>query len=96
MSEVKNNNWWHLFVKRCLDFESQEDLLAFFDICFTLAEKEEFSKRYQIILELLKGDKSQRDIASELHVSVANVSRGSNTLKITKAEIKDKLLANKK
>ena len=37
--------------------------------------------RYSIIHELIKQEKTQREIAKELNVSIAKISRGSNELK---------------
>ncbi len=54
----------------------------FLTTLLTISEKTELIKRYRIIKELLENTKTQREMASDLQVSIANVTRGSNLLKI--------------
>lgn len=62
-----------------------------FSLFFTLAERESLSDRYRIVQALLQGEKPQREIAQELHVSIAKVTAGSNQLKTTPSAIKQLL-----
>jgi TrpR family trp operon transcriptional repressor len=82
MNEVLNKDAWQGFLEQCLACETQAQLSEFFALYLTISEKSELANRFAIIQELLKGNKSQREIASSLKVSLANVSRGSNALKV--------------
>lgn len=72
---------WQNFLDKCLQLKNKQDMATFFDVFLTMSEKEELGKRFNIIQELLKNNKTQREIARDLKVSIANVSRGSNVLK---------------
>ena len=53
-------------------------------VCFlTHEELESLGARINLITELLKGELSQREIATQLQVSIAKITRGSNMLKQT-------------
>ena len=64
-------------------------LSQLFDLLLTPEEKESLALRCLIIEELLKQKKTQRDIAKDLQVSIAKITRGSNELK----RMPDKLIA---
>jgi Trp operon repressor len=83
------NDGWHSFMENCLKQNRRQDLEIFFNVFLTVSEKDELSKRFNIILELLKGTKTQREIARDLGVSIANVSRGANVLKTYPQNIKE-------
>lgn len=57
-------------------------------LLFTIDERESIAKRIRIIQELLKEEKTQREIAEEGNVSIAKITRGSNALKETSPELK--------
>ena len=84
-----NNDGWSGFLDICHKQSNTKELAKFFDIFLTISEKEEFAKRFNIINELLIGTKTQREIAKDLGVSIANVSRGANLLKLYPKNIKD-------
>lgn len=83
---------WQTFLDKCSQLKTKEDLVTFFDVFLTISEKGELAKRFKIIQELLLGNKTQREIAKDLKVSIANVSRGSNVLKTYSDQVKKKLL----
>ena len=72
---------WCRFLELCLKLKTAEELNDFFDLFLTYEEKKDLTNRYLIVRELLKGKLTQREISSELHVSIANITRGSNGLK---------------
>lgn len=76
-----NQAGWRDFIKFCLAAESQTLLSLLFELFLTQEEKENVAMRCLIIEELLKQQKTQREIAEELHVSIAKITRGSNELK---------------
>ena len=85
------NSGWGGFLDVCVRQSNANELSKFFDVFLTISEKDEFAKRFNIIIELLKGTKTQREIAKDIGVSLANVSRGANVLKIAPKNIKDVL-----
>jgi len=87
LNNFDENNWQE-FVKICKNTDSIKELNIFFDTLLTLSEKIELGKRLSILRELLTSDKPQRELAKELHVSLANITRGSNVLKSTAADLK--------
>jgi TrpR family trp operon transcriptional repressor len=89
MKDNKEN--WHSFIEHCLKFKNKDELELFFDVMFTVSEKSEFGKRLAIIKELLENKKTQREIARDLEVSIANISRGSNIIKNSKFDLKPAL-----
>jgi TrpR family trp operon transcriptional repressor len=70
--------------------EDRKLLHKFLQDLFTENEMREFSLRWQIILMLAEGY-SQREIAKELNVGVATVTRGAKTLKGKRAGFKSVL-----
>lgn len=85
--ESKNKSWQD-FVEHCLKFSDEKSLGRFFDVIFTPSEKIEFGNRLKIMQELLKNEKTQREIAKSLEVSIANISRGSNIIKNSTNDLK--------
>lgn len=77
----KSDAAWNEFIQQCIGFDKIEDLSTFFNVVLTISEREEIPKRLQIFKELLKGEKTQREIASDLSVSIANITRASNIIK---------------
>ncbi len=78
----KDEGWW-AFLELCRGLKTTEQLNEFFDFFLTIEEKEDISSRVLISRELLKGEKTQRQIAKDLQVSIAKITRGSNSLKLT-------------
>ncbi len=74
------DDWWR-FLELCQKLESPEALNDFFDLFLTLEEKKDLTNRFLIVQELLRGKLTQREIAAELQVSIANITRGSNGIK---------------
>lgn len=79
---------WNKFTSHCMKFKNKDELELFFDVMFTASEKVEFGNRLAIMNELLTGNKTQREIARDLIVSIANISRGSNVIKNSKVDLK--------
>ena len=88
MKKNTEEDGWRRFLERCAKIKSIHELEAFFDLFLTHSEKQEISLRILIIQELLKGEKTQREISKDLGVSIAKVSRGSNVLKTTEPRLK--------
>lgn len=82
---------WCSFIEHCLKFKNKAELELFFDVMFTASEKVEFGNRLAIMKDLLENKKTQREIASSLEVSIANISRGSNVIKNSDVNLKTAL-----
>ena len=83
-----NQTGWEGFLNLCLSSRDEVMLDALFDLLFTIEEKSDLALRFLIIKELIQQKKTQREIAKDLNVSIAKITRGSNALK----RIKPKLL----
>jgi len=76
-----NQTGWRRFIKICLAAKNDKTLSSLFDLLLTHEERESIAMRYLIIEALLRQEKSQREMADNLHVSIAKITRGSNELK---------------
>lgn len=77
-----NQKGWKEFITLCLAAKDDKQLSEIFDLFLTLEEKESLAMRLLIVKELLTGKKTQRQIAKDLNVSIAKITRGSNALKL--------------
>ncbi|HVE44078.1 MAG TPA: trp operon repressor [Gammaproteobacteria bacterium] len=82
-----NQAGWRAFIKLCLSTKNEKMLSSLFDLLLTQEEKESVAMRCLIVIDLLKQEKTQRDMAEDLHVSIAKITRGSNELKRTPSEL---------
>jgi TrpR family trp operon transcriptional repressor len=89
-----NKEGWNGFLDLCLSTPDKKDLILLFDLFLTEEEKENLALRYLIIKELILQNKTQREIAKELHVSIAKITRGSNELKRINPKLLHDLLNN--
>lgn len=79
---------WKDFIDLCKHVKGDplfEEVLDFF---FTLEEKQHLSTRIMLVRELLKAEKTQRQISKDLNVSIAKITRGSNALKQISKQLK--------
>ncbi len=90
-----NKHGWKQFLHWCQQADDKT-LDAFFELILTPEERKDIATRCLIIRDLLAHEASQRDIAKNLHVSIAKITRGSNELKRVKSlliqYVKDNLL----
>ncbi len=77
------------FGELCYLAKDKNMLESLFALFFTAEEKSGLGMRYWIIKDLMKNEKPQRQIAEDLQVSIAKITRGSNELK----RMKPKFLA---
>ena len=73
-----------------------ETLHQLFDLFLTIEEKETLASRYVILKALLKEELTQREIAKAFKVSIAQITRGSNALKVLDPRFKKSLKKNLK
>lgn len=76
-----NQNGWRSFTKLCLATNNEKMLSSLFDFLLTQEERESIAMRCLIAMELIKQKKTQREMAADLQVSIAKITRGSNELK---------------
>ena len=76
------------FAKLCARAETQDLLEEWFAFLFTPAELEALFKRLTLTGALLEQKLTQRDIAKNLNISIAKITRGSNALKQISPELK--------
>jgi TrpR family transcriptional regulator, trp operon repressor len=80
---------WAEFLVLTSQAQSTQELNTLFDLFLTIEEKELLASRYLIIKELCEGKMTQRNIAKTHHVSIAQITRGSNALKATGKSLKN-------
>jgi len=84
---------WREFLDLCKR-SSREELNELLKAVLTHTERREIAFRMLIFRELVQGEKTQREIAAELPISIANVSRGSNVLKTLDPELRRLLVSS--
>ena len=82
---------WQEFLKLCSKISSPDEMREVFDLFMTIEEKETLSSRYLIIKALVEAELTQREIAEKYKVSIAQITRGSNALKIISPKLKENL-----
>lgn len=78
---MSSDDGWHVFTQWCTAAKHENMFHALLELLLTQEEKESISSRCLIVMELLKQEKTQRDMAADLNVSIAKITRGSNELK---------------
>lgn len=79
---------WRDFLKLCSKIQKPEEISELFDLFLTIEEKETLASRYLIVKALLEEKQTQREIAEKYRVSIAQITRGSNAMKIISPELK--------
>jgi TrpR family trp operon transcriptional repressor len=91
MSYNSPKEGWQDFILLCTKIKSADELSQIFDLFFTIEEKETLASRFQIIKALLAEASTQREIAETHKVSIAQITRGSNAMKIISPEMRARL-----
>ena len=82
---------WDGFIELCCKIQDKQELSNLLDFLFTIEEKEHLTSRILLVRELLRRKKTQREIAKDLNVSIAKITRGSNALKQMPEQVKQLL-----
>lgn len=85
------DGWWR-FLKLCQQFKSPQKLNELCQLFLTHEERNDIGLRYKIVEQLLKEQKTQREISEDLSVSISKITRGSNCIKETDDKLKKLLL----
>lgn len=88
---MKVESGWQSFLKLCSKIKDPEEFDSFFSLFLTFEERSLMASRYLIIKALLEGEATQREIAEKYKMSIAQITRGSNALKIIDPLFKESL-----
>lgn len=88
MKQESTDNGWRAFLELCSKIDDPEELNRLFSLFLTIEERENMTSRYLIIKALLEGHLTQREIAETYKVSIAQITRGSNALKVIDPKFK--------
>lgn len=88
MNQEQEDGWWR-FLRLCLEIDTPEQLDAFFTFFLTNEERCDLASRYLLVKELISGEKTQRQIAEDLGVSISKITRGSNAMKLLDQETRE-------
>lgn len=88
MAQKNLEDGWSDFLELCSKIKTPEAFNCFFSLFLTFEERETMGSRFLIIKALLEGQLTQREIAETYKVSIAQITRGSNALKIMDPEFK--------
>ena len=94
MKQTSGEDGWWRFLALLNELKSSEELNEFFNLFLTIEERNDIAGRFLIVRNLLKGEKTQREIADELQVSIAKITRGSNSLKTIGDKLRGFLIEN--
>lgn len=96
-SRKQPSSGWDEFIALCLSAKKPDMLSAVLDVFLTPEERKDIATRCLIVKALLAKQQTQREMAKELQVSIAKITRGSNELKRLDANLlrflKQKLVA---
>ena len=92
-SKKSTKDSWRSFLELCSKIHTPEEFGRFFDLFLSYEEKETLASRYLIIRSLIENQITQREISSQHNVSIAQITRGSNALKVSDPKLK-KMLKN--
>lgn len=87
MLQSQSEDAWKSFLRLCLQIQDEKLLNDFFQLFFTHEERDALTTRFLIIRELLRGKMTQREMAEQLKVSIAKITRGSNAMKSIDASL---------
>lgn len=91
MSKESTEEGWYDFLELCSKIKTPKEFNRFFALFLTFEERETMASRYLIIKALLEDQLTQREIAEAYKVSIAQITRGSNALKIIDPKFKKNL-----
>lgn len=94
MSTHPSEDGWNPFLELLTKVGQPEKMKLLMDLFLTIEEKETIASRYLIVKALLEGKLTQREISDQFGVSISQITRGSNALKIIDAELKSFLNKN--
>lgn len=94
MKQDASEEGWRGFLEMCAKIKDPDSFQQLFELFMTYEERETMASRFLIVKALLERGMTQREIAEQFHTSIAQITRGSNALKIVDPKFK-KLLEKK-
>lgn len=88
MGSHSESDEWQKFIELCTKIKSKDTLKEFFDLFLTIEEREVLTSRFRIIKALLDKELTQREIAEKNKVSISQITRGSNAMKVISSELR--------
>jgi TrpR family trp operon transcriptional repressor len=88
---TKDGDGWRGFLSLCAGAGDANELGELLWLFLTPKERKDVATRYLIVRDLVQGKKTQREMARELGVSIAKITRGSNFLKMIKKDLRRRL-----
>lgn len=82
MTQESEEDGWRGFLSLCSEAKNPEKMSELLWLFLTPEERKNIATRYLIVRELVQGKKTQREMAKDLGVSIAKITRGSNFLKM--------------
>jgi TrpR family transcriptional regulator, trp operon repressor len=89
VGQQRSEDGWKGFLELCSKIEDPKVFNLFFELFFTFEERSTMASRYLIIKALLEEKLTQREMAEKYQVSIAQITRGSNALKIIGPKLKN-------
>lgn len=91
MKANKDQDGWRDFLELCSKIDNPQAFNDFFSLFLTFEEREILASRYLIVKALLEGELTQREMAETYKVSIAQITRGSNAMKIVDLQFRKEL-----
>lgn len=89
--DKKVKEGWHLLYELMRHTKGQAQFSQLMELLLTPDEYQDLAMRMQIVKALLDGKLTQRQIAQDVGVSIAKITRGSNGLKRISPALKNYL-----
>lgn len=84
----ESGDGWQTFLKLCSKMKRPEAFDLLFSLFLTFEERETLASRSLVIKALLEEHLTQREIAEKHQASIAQITRGSNALKVLDPQFK--------
>ncbi|TKB55328.1 trp operon repressor [Ferrimonas aestuarii] len=88
---MKESDYWDKALGLIVDQEGKDSASSLFNLLLTVDERDAIGARLAVMRALIQGELTQRQIAEQLNVSIATITRCSNTLKNLQPMERDKL-----
>jgi TrpR family transcriptional regulator, trp operon repressor len=94
MSSPISDQGWQEFLDLLIKLQSNEDMSEFLRLFLAVEERNHIADRFLVIKSLLNEQNSQRKISKDLGVSIAKITRCSNSLKEISGDLRGYLKDN--
>lgn len=84
---MDEEGWWK-WLELLMAVRSTEEMGEMLHLFLTQSEREAIADRYQLVRELIQGEKPQRQIAHDLGLSISKVTMGSKAVRIISSSLR--------